>query len=119
MQIMRESPLFTRTHDLVLWLLQATRSFRREQRFVMAQRLIDSAFALQDSLIASNRDKTREATHLIQADIHLTSLRKSLLLCLELGLLTPGQYRHVSQIDSEVGKLLGAMRKRAEEKKGP
>lgn len=110
---MQESPIFARTHDLLLWLLRATRSFHREQRFVMAQRVVAGAFALQDALIASNRDKANEAAHLNEADIALTSLRKSLLLCLELGLFTPGQYRHVSQIDSEVGKLLGAMKKRA------
>jgi len=109
---MNESPIFARTHDLLLWLLQATRSFRREHRFVMAQRLIEQAFAVQDALIASARDAAHKETHLIQADIALTSLRKALLLSFQLGLFTAGQFRHVSQMDGEVGRLLGAMRKK-------
>ncbi len=106
---MNESPIFARIHDLLLWLLQATRSFPREERFGMAQRLREKAFGVQDALIASVRDAANKESHLIQADIHLTSLRKALLLSFQLGLFTPGQYRHVSQIDGEVGRLLGSM----------
>jgi len=92
---MKQSPIFTRVHDLLLWLLKATRNFPRDQRFVMARRVQEQAFAVQDALIAFNRDRANEAAHLIQADIALTSLRKSGLLSYQMGLLKPGQYRHV------------------------
>jgi len=108
---MQESPIFNRTHDLQLWLLRATRNFPRDQRFVMAKRVQQQVFALQDHLVAANRDKAHTPVHLLQADMALISLRKSLLLCHQLTLLTPGQYQHVSQIDAEVGRLLGAWRK--------
>lgn len=52
-----------------------------------------------------------QADHLIRADIELASLRKALLLCLQLELLTPNQYRHASEMTAEVGRLLGAWRK--------
>lgn len=113
---MQESPIFTRTHDLLIWLLRVTRSFPREQRFVLARRLQQQAFALQDHLIAANRDSAHVVAHLIQADIVLTGLRKTLLLCHQMEILDAGQYRHVSVMDAEIGKLLGGWRKRVERK---
>lgn len=108
---MKESPVFTRTHDLLLWLLRAVRKFPREQRFVLARRLLDQSFCLQDALIAAALDTAHSAGHLIQADIALTGLRKTLLLCFQMELLASGQYRHVSKLTAEVGRLLGAWRK--------
>lgn len=110
---MNESPIFTRTHDLLLWLIPATRKFPREQRFLLAQRAAGQAFAVQDALVAASLDKARQAHHLLDADIALTALRKTLLLCSELELLSAGQYRHASALAAEVGRLLGAWRKSA------
>ena len=110
---MNESPIFTRTHDLLLWILHASRKFPREQRFVLARRLQDQAFALQDTLTAAAIDGVQQNQHLIEADIALTSLRKTLLLCFEMGLLDASQYRHVSEMAAEVGRLLGGWRKAA------
>ena len=107
---MKESPAFVRTHDLLLWLLQTTRKFPREQRFVMAQRLHERAFAVQDALNAAVLDAANEARHLLLADIALLSLRKSLLLAYQLGLLSAAQFRHVSQLDGDVGRLIGSWR---------
>lgn len=108
---MKESPLFTHTHDLLLWLLQATRKFPREHRFGLGQRLPALGFAFERAIIAAALDKRYTTDHLIQADIELASLRKALLLCQELELLTPNQYRHVSGMTAEVGRLLGTWRK--------
>lgn len=108
---MKESPIFTRTHDLLLWLLATTRKFPREQRFVLAQRLLDQAFQLQEVLIAASLDRQQQPHHLLQADIVLTSLRKTLLLCQQLNLLSSGQFLHVSQMTTEVGRMLGSWQK--------
>lgn len=108
---MKESPIFTRTHDLLKWLLPATRKFPRQYRFTLAERLLHQAFALQDALLAASLDRNRQAEHLLQADLALAGLRKSLLLCYELDLLSAGQYRHVSELAQEVGRLLGGWRK--------
>lgn len=108
---MKESPVFVRTHDLLLWLLRATRKFPREYRFTLAERVNHQAFALQDALVAAGLDGRRQAEHLLQADMALTGLRKSLLLCYELQLWDAGQYRHVSGLVQEVGRLLGGWRK--------
>ena len=36
---MPESPIFTRTYDLIRWLIPVTMKFPRMQRFVLAERL--------------------------------------------------------------------------------
>jgi len=108
---MNESPIFTRTHDLLRWLLTTTRKFPRDQRFVLAQRIHGQAFALQDALVAAGLERRHQAEHLQSADIALNGLRKTLLLCFELDFLSSSQYRHVSEMTSEVGRLLGGWRK--------
>jgi hypothetical protein len=108
---MHESPIFTRVHDLLKWLLAVTSKFRREQRFVMAARLNTQGFALQDALTAAALDRDHAADHLRQADITLAGLQKSLLLAYELDLLRAGQYRHGSELAREVGRLLGGWQK--------
>lgn len=110
---MKESPIFARLHDLLLWLLRATRKFRREYRFTLGQALNHQGLALQNALIAAGLDRQNQAAHLLQADIALTDLRKTLLLCFELDQWDAGQYRHVSELAQEVGRLLGGWRKTA------
>lgn len=109
---MSESPAFTRTHDLLLWLVQVTRKFPRDQRFVMAARLHECGFALQEKLAAAAIDKAHTARHLIAADIQLNLMRKRLLLCRDAGLLSAGQYRHASDLTQQIGNLLGTWRKK-------
>ena len=108
-----ESPIFTRVHDLLLWLLPATRKFPRDQRFTLAEPLRTCAYALQEELTAAALDTAQTREHLVAADIALNLLRKRLLLCYELQLLSAGQYRHVSELTKEVGALLGAWRRKA------
>lgn len=105
---MNESPVFTKTHDLLLWLLLTTRKFPRDQRFVLARRVQDQAFALQDALVAAGLDPVNRLRHLALADRALAGLRKTLLLCHEMQLLSDGQYRHVSGLTAEVGRLMGS-----------
>ena len=110
---MNESPIFSKIHDLLVWLLQATRKFPREHRFTLAEEISNQCFALQRALVAASLDKRQEAEHLLAADIALTCLRRTLLICHEMKLLDDVPYRHVTQMTSEVGRLLGAWRKRA------
>ena len=110
---MQESPIFTRTYDLLRWLLAATRKFPREQRFVLAARVQDAAFDVQAAITAAAQDRSHTAEHLVKADVALSLLRKHLLLCHDMALLSADQYRHASELTAEVGRLLGTWRKRA------
>jgi hypothetical protein len=109
---MKESPIFTRTHDLLLWLIPRTLKFPREQRFVMARRVQDTALDLQEQFLEAALTRGRRQTQLLaDADITLAKLRFHLRLCHELELLGPGQYRHVAEMVTEIGRLLGGWRK--------
>lgn len=109
MRASSEYIIFPKTHDLVLWLMQATQHFPRSQRFVMAKRVQDATLDFYDLLIEARKTPAAERKPiLLQADVKLETLRLQLRLCQELHLLTPQQYSHVSALVVEVGKLLGA-----------
>jgi cytosine/adenosine deaminase-related metal-dependent hydrolase len=109
---MQESPIFTKTYDLLLWLMQATTKFPREQRFVMAKTVQETALRFQELLIEAGvgRGRTRSRA-LARADVELTKLRFYLRLCKDMKLLKLNQYRHAAEMVSEVGRLLGGWRK--------
>jgi four helix bundle protein len=106
---MKQSPIFVKTHDLLLWLLPQTAKFPREQRFALTQAVQQSAMRLQERLIEAGMAKGQERfARLREADVELVKLKAHLRLCQDMNLLTVNQYGHVSQMTLEVGKLLGA-----------
>ena len=116
---MRQSPIFAKTYDLILWLMPRTLAFPREQRFVLAKAVQESALRFQERLIeaAAARGPAQQAG-LARADVELTKLRFYLRLCRDLELLQTNQYFHVSQITAEVGRLLGGWIKKASGARG-
>ena len=103
---MKESPAFTRSYELLQWLVPVTVKFPRQHRFVLARALQKTAFELHEHLIEAAKSE-EPLPFLRQADVSLTKLRFYLRLCRDLELLKLGQYQHVSRIANEVGKLLG------------
>lgn len=106
---MNESPLFIRTHDLILWMIPHVQKFPRAHRFGLAERVQRLLLDFQDSLVAAGKTKsqTRRA-HLESADIKLEQLRGWVRISRDLELFSLPQYEHVSRLVSEVGRLLGA-----------
>lgn len=107
---MKESPIFTRTYDLLRWLIPATVKFPRQQRFVLADAVQRTALTFQEQLIEAGLSN-QPSDPLRDADITLVKLRLYLRLCWDLQLLSPGQYEHVSRMVTEIGRLLGGWRK--------
>lgn len=103
---MRESPIFTRTYDLIRWLIPMTVKFPRSQRFVLAEAVQRTALGFQERLIEAARADDA-APFLRQADTDLTKLRFYLRLCRDLELMSIGQYGHAARMVDEVGRLLG------------
>lgn len=103
---MKESPIFTRTAELLRWLIPVTVKFPRQQRFVLAAAVQRTALEFQERLIEAGL-AGEPAPLLRQADVSLTKLRYHLRLCRDLELLSLGQYEHASRMVSEVGRLLG------------
>lgn len=109
---MKESPIFARTHDLLLWLIPQTLKFPRSQRFVLAKRIQDTALDFQERLLEAGLSKGAiRNERLVQADVDLAKLRFYLRLCHELQFLSLGQYEHASRMATEIGRLLGGWRK--------
>ena len=108
----KEMPIFTRTFDLLAWLLPATNHFPRAHRHTVTRRLIDAAFDLRERLEEANlrrRDERRRS--LAGADEALARLRVYLQLAGRFGWLTDGQYGHASTMVAEIGRLLGGWHK--------
>jgi len=107
---MKESPIFTRTYDLLRWLIPQTVKFPRHQRFVLAEALTKTAFRFQEEIIDASFSKNPLGI-LEQADSTLTKLRFYLRLSRDLKLFSLGQYEHISRIVTEIGRLLGGWKK--------
>jgi hypothetical protein len=108
-----EMVIFTRTYDLLNWLLPKQQRFPKLYRSSVTQRLMDAALNFQESLLEAQayQDKIR-LRHLRAADVHLNKVRLYLRLVQQWGWLSPGQYEHVSRMVAEIGRLLGGWIKR-------
>lgn len=96
----------------MVWLLEHTGKFPKNERFRLAKRIEDALFDFHKSLtVAVYRADTK--THLQNADLQLNLLRVYLRLALELKYTTPNQYRYAAEHVAEIGKLLGGWLKKA------
>ena len=106
---MNESPLFARAHDLILWLIPQAQKFPRIHRFGLGLRVQDAALDFQEGIIAAGKTRGPERrAHLHPADVRLAQLKHWARVCLDLRLLSLGQYEHLARLCDECGRLLGA-----------
>jgi hypothetical protein len=110
---MKESPIFTRTYDLLRWLIPLTVKFPRSQRFVLATRLQETVLRFQERLIEAGRS-AEPAPILSRADNDLAKLRLYMRLCRDLELIKFNQYEHGQRMVNEIGRLMGGWRKTAD-----
>jgi len=107
----KQSPIFVKTYDFLLWLLGRTARFPKNERFRLAKRLEESAFAFYDLLLQAGRlpaEQAKEKKRLLaQADLELDRLRFTVRLCQELKLLSFNQYEYCAERLVEIGCLLG------------
>jgi four helix bundle protein len=103
------TPIFTRSYDFLLWLMQVTRHFPRMHRHDFTKRLLDAAFDLRERLEEANfRRGAARRERLGLADEALGRVRTYVRLAARMGWLTEGQYGHAAAQTTEIGKLLGA-----------
>jgi hypothetical protein len=100
--------ILTRTFDLLAWLLPKVERFPRPYRATVTQRMMDAALDFQEALFeAQSQGGSTRQKHLRQADAALSKLRLYLRLAHHWHWLNDGQYRHVSTMVAELGRLLG------------
>lgn len=103
-----EMVILVRTFDLLDWLLPKSERFPRTYRATVTQRLMDAALDFQEALFdAQSQGGTARRRHLRAADAHLNKLRLYLRLVHRWKWLSDGQFRHVSRMVAEIGRLLG------------
>lgn len=107
--------IFTRTYDLLRWLLPKTERFPKLYRNTVTQRLMNAALDFQELLLEARAAQGKIRGRLLrQADGHLDKVRLYLRLVREWGWFSQGQYEHVSRMVAEIGKLLGGWIKQME-----
>ncbi len=105
---MQESPLFTKTYDLLAYLLPAVEKFPRYQRIVTGRRIQELSWRFLDTILAARKCTLEERPALLhQADVMLDSLRYTVRISHEMALLGQKPYAHASGLLAEVGRLLG------------
>lgn len=103
-----ESPLFTKTYDLLAYLLAAVEKFPRYQRFGVGRRIQELSWSFLDTILAARKCTLQERSALLrQADLTLDRLRYTVRISNELALLGKKQYAYASGLLAEVGRLLG------------
>ena len=104
-----DTPIFTRTFDLLAWVIPMTNHFPKSLRHSFTQRLLDAAFDLRERLEEANmRRGLQRRERLTAADEALAKTRLYLRLAYRFGWMTERQYLHVAKMEVEVGRLLGA-----------
>lgn len=100
--------ILAKTYDMLGWLLPRAEKFPVPQRFVLTRRLTDAAFDFSEALYLANvHDGQQRWQHLQTANAKLDTVRLYLRLAHRFNYLTDGQYRHVSAMVAEIGRLLG------------
>ena len=105
----RESPLFLKSYETLVWLLNHTGKFPKHQRFVMAKRMEEAALGFHDALLAAgrHRDDRRKRSSLAIADIELERLKVYNRLAKDLKLESFEQHTYLAEHLDELGRLLG------------
>jgi len=111
---MQESPIYSRTYDMLLWLLPQASQFPRAHRFGLGERVVRLSLDFQETLIAAGMQPGAERQTLLQqADLQLAQLRQTLRLCKDLELFSLGKYEYLAARLVEIGRLLGGWLKKA------
>ena len=106
----KQSPIFSKTYDLLLWLLNHTEKFPKSERFRMARRLEDTLFYFYELLMQAARSAEKMEL-LDQADLELEKLRFYLRMSHDRGLTSLHQVRFASSSLDEIGRLIGGWKK--------
>ncbi len=101
-----QSPIFVKTSNFLLWMMNHTESFPKSERFRLAKRIEDSAFDFYEELIHAVKGQDKRK-FLLQADLELDKLRLYIRLAHQRKLTKHPQYLYAVESLTEIGKLLG------------
>jgi hypothetical protein len=99
-----------KVYDLVLWLIPRINEFPRSQRFVLGERIENTALDLLDILVEAQFRSDKLAL-LARANLTLARLRHLLRLANDLHLLGARRFEFVSERIEEIGRMIGGWSK--------
>ncbi|MFA6714400.1 MAG: four helix bundle protein [Victivallales bacterium] len=105
----KESPLFIKTRDFIVWLFQCSSKFPKQYRQSLTLRIENAALDFQD--IIGQVVITKEARQLNYVDIYLWKLRQLLRIAAELHILSGRQMIYAGERINELGRLSGGWKK--------
>lgn len=112
-----EMVIFSRTFDLLTWIIPASEKFPKAQRFIISKRLTDATLDFQETLFDANAHRGADRyAYLQKSDAHLNKVRLYLRLAYQWQWLNSGQYKHVSAMVEEIGRLLDGWMKQSQSK---
>ena len=108
----KESPIFIKSYETMVWIMQHTAKFPRNQRFLMAKRMEEGSLDFYERLnLAAKHKDGRAGRALSEADEVLANLKMYNRLCKDLKLLAFNQYEYMAASLDEIGRLLGGWKK--------
>lgn len=108
---MKESPIFIKTYDLLLWIQNHTGHYPKHERFRLAKRIEDVAYEFYDQILRAALVENG-TINLDEADI---LLRKLIILCRiskDNAYMTTSQYLFASEKLVELGKMISTWKKK-------
>ncbi len=109
---MKQSPIFIKSYETMVWLMNHTKKFPKNQRFLMAKRMEEASLDFYEQLNrAARRKDVGVGKALSEADEVLANLKMYNRLCKDLKLLSFNQYEYLAASLDEIGRLLGGWKK--------
>ncbi len=107
----RESPLFVKTRDFIVWIFQHTAKFPRQYRHTLTERLECGMLEFQRCL--GEAAVLRDMHALDRADMELWQTRQLLRVANDMGIFPARLMQYSTEALAEIGRLLGAWRRKA------
>ena len=109
---MIDTPLFVKTHDFVVWLLQRTARFPKHYRHSLTLKLEGACLDFLRILHTANARRARARRDALDAaDVELNVIRALLRIALDLKLLSAGTWEHAVRLADELGRLIGGWKR--------
>ena len=104
-------------YGFVLWLVPTVEKFPRRQKFLLGDRLQETALDVLERLVEATYTRDRRR-HLAAANLGIEKLRFLCRLAKDLGHLDERRYEHAARFLDETGRLIGGWRKADEAAQG-
>jgi four helix bundle protein len=109
--MLHELKIFQKTYDLIIYLHPVVNKFPKAEKFVLGQRIENTALNVLEGIIAANQETDKEEI-LKKTGVELEKLRMFIRLAKDLKFISIGQYEHTSLMVNEIGKMLGGLMKK-------